>query len=117
MAATELTVQEISLDGLEATLDAATAPDGGDGGDKFENNGRTFVRVANASLAEITVTATSLLACNRGSTHNVSVAVGAGKTLDIGPFPISRFNDANGFVTVFVSLETDVTIGAISVAA
>lgn len=113
MAATIITAQPIVLTGLSPVLGAATAPAAGAGGDKFLNNGRKFAHILNGSAAEITATVTAVGFCSRGSLHSVSVAIPAGEFRQIGPFPQVQFNDSSGYVTVFVSLETTVTLACI----
>jgi hypothetical protein len=104
-----ITVQQISTAGLTATAAAAAA-----GGDTFLNNGRTFFRAINGSGSPITVTIDSLVACNQGSDHNIAVAVAAGATTDIGPFPQDRFNSSAGVASVTYSGVTTLTVAAIS---
>lgn len=45
---------------------------------------------------------------------DVVVAVPNGQTRLIGPFPVNRFNDANGLVAVSYSGVTTVTVGVLS---
>jgi hypothetical protein len=84
-----LTVQNLGITGLAATLAAAAA-----GGDKFDNptDERTFLRVANGGGSSINVTITVqksvVNAAGYGAvaTANQVVAVANGTTKDIGPF-------------------------------
>jgi hypothetical protein len=101
-----LTVQEITIDGLEAAAGVAA----GATGDTFANNGKCFIEVEDTGTTAPTVTIASQVACNQGETHDVTVDVQSGEIRHIGPFPTSRFNDADGLVTVTYSSETDVTI-------
>jgi hypothetical protein len=115
-----LTVQNLSLTGLAATLAAATATTG----DKFDNptDERTFLRVTNGSGASINVTITAQAANINVSGYglvalaNQVVAVAAGASKDIGPFPAALWNDANGQVNFVCSAVTSVTVGAIRMA-
>lgn len=101
-----LTVQQIAVTGLEAAAAAAAAA----GGDDFVNNGKTFIKVTDGAATAPTVTIASRVACSRGSTHNIAVAITAGESRYIGPFPMDRFNDANGKVSVTYSAVGSVTI-------
>jgi len=106
----EITVQQISTDGLEAAAGtAATAA-----GDTFKNNGRTFIIVEDTGTTAPTVTINSLVNCSQGHDHNLSVAVQSGEMRYIGPFPKDRFNDSDGMVTVTYDDDTDVTISVFS---
>lgn len=105
-----LTVQNVSLDGLEPSF-AAAAEDG----DTFVNNGRTFLHVKNAdTVAERTVTIDSLVDCNQGHNHDIVVEVPAEEERIIGPFSPSRFNSNTGVVSVTYDNHSDVTVAAIS---
>lgn len=114
MAATIIAVQSIALTGIVPAFTAATAP--ATGGDKFLNDGRTYVEVINGSGAPINVLVDSLVNCNQGHDHNITVAVANGARKKIGPFPQAIFNDASGYCTVTTSLETTITLGAFSLA-
>lgn len=106
-----ITVQQIALAGL--TPSAAAAASGG--GDTFVNNGLTFLEVTNGGGSSINVTVAGAQACSQGSTHDNVVAVGAGATKLIGPFPASRFNNpATGAASVTYSSATSVTVRAFS---
>lgn len=101
-----LTVQQIALTGLDAAVAAAA----GAAGDTFINNGRTFIKVTDTGTTAPVVTIASRVTCSRGSTHNVAVTVASGTERFIGPFPMDRFNDADGKVSVTYSAVTDVTV-------
>lgn len=103
-----LTVQEISLDGLEVTYTAADVS-----GDEFPNDGRVSFEVKNNGASSITVTFNSVAPCNYGYDHDVEVTVGAGKTLRYGKFEPGRFNNANGRVEVSYSGVDSVEVAAI----
>ena len=114
-----LTVQNLTLAGLAPTLTAAAG-----GGDTFANpsDERTFLRVANGSGSSVTVTIAkqkaTVSAAGYGAvaTADAVVAVAAGVTKDIGPFPAELWNDVNGAVNVAYSSATDVTVAAIRMA-
>lgn len=105
-----LTVQNVSLDGLEPSF-AAAAEDG----DTFVNNCRTFLHVKNADTAVArTVTIDSLVDCNQGHDHDIEVEIPAEEERIIGPFSSSRFNSNTGVVSVTYDDHSDVKVAAIS---
>lgn len=104
----DLTVQAISLSGINPTFGAAAET-----GDAFLNSGREYLHVKNGGGAEVTVTIDSQAACNQGFDHNAAVAVPASGERIIGPFPKARFNDANEKVQVAYSDVTGVTVAAV----
>jgi hypothetical protein len=114
-----LTAQALNIDGLAATLTSAAA-----GGDKFANpsDERTFLRVTNGSGASINVTITKQVAAVNApgygsvATADKVVAVAAGASKDIGPFPTALWNDAQNMVNVAYSAVTTVTVGVIRMA-
>ena len=111
MAASELTVQQVSTDGLEAAVAAAANADG----NYFTNNGKTFLLVTDTGTTAPTVTISSQVACNQGSTHDLTVSVQSGEARYIGPFPKDRFNDSDGYVQISYDDETDVTVEVFSI--
>lgn len=100
-----ITVQTLSRSGAVPTYAAATSSD------KFFNTGKEWVEVINGDSSSTTVTITSVGGCDQGFTHNETVTVAAGATKKIGPFPVARFNDDSGFVTIAFSNITSVTRG------
>ena len=104
----DLSVQTISLSGLNPTYGAAAA-----GGDAFVNSGREYLHVKNGGGASIDVTVDSQAQCNQGYDHNAVVAVPASGERLIGPFPKARFNDANEKVQIAYSAVTSVTVAAV----
>jgi len=100
-----LTVQQISRAGLTRSLTAAAG-----GGDTFANDGRTFLEVANRSGGSITVTIVTTANVDGNAVADTSVAVGAGVTMLIGPFPPATYNDANGIVSLTYSGVTSLTL-------
>jgi hypothetical protein len=110
MAATAITVQQMTSAGLEATTAAANVD-----GNYFINNGKTFLHVINGSASDITVTIDSPTECSQGGTHDVPVLVSAGEERFIGPLNQGRFNDDNGRVNVTYTAVTTVTVACISI--
>jgi len=106
-----ITVQNITLNtSLTPTFAAAAAA-----GDYFANTGKIFVYIKNANVgASRTITVNSQVNCNQGHDHNVTITVPASSEELCGPFPASRFNDADGRVQMTYSSEADLTLAAIS---
>lgn len=110
-----LTVQTISKSGVTITPVSATAL-----GDTIADDGkqRTFLEVINGGESSIDVTiskhATSVHAPGLGAVavSDIVVAVGAGVTKLIGPFP-DAYRGANGVIAVGYSAVTSVTVAAI----
>lgn len=108
--ATALTVQVIAIAGTTPSYAAAAAA-----GNYFTNDGRTFLQVKNAGGgSDCAVTIDSYVACDQGSTHDVSVTVvkTSGDKM-IGPFNPKRFNDSSSYVNVGYDQVTSVTVAAI----
>lgn len=108
-----LATQGISRAGLVATFAAASA-----GGDKFTPSKDTTLRVDNGSGASVTVTVASPWKNPIGQdSADVVVAVAAGATADIGPFPAEYFaNPAdNGLASVSYSSAASVQVAALAV--
>ena len=103
-----LTVQQISLAGLEPAFVAADAE-----GDEFVNSGRVFLHVKNGDALAATVTIDSQAPCNYGFDHNVEVSVPAGEERLIGPFKRNRFNNSEGKVQVAYSSVSNLTVAAV----
>lgn len=103
-----LTVQQLSLSGLNPSFAAAAA-----GGDEFVNSGKIYLHVKNSGAGSITVTVNSQAACSQGFDHDTAVSVPSGGERLIGPFAKSRFDDANGKVQIAYSGVTSVTVAAI----
>lgn len=104
----QLTVQDIVLAGLAPTYVAAAA-----GGNNFINDGRTFLHVKNGGASSINVTIDSVVQCNQGFDHDITVAVPNGGERMIGPFNPDRFNNSIGRVSVTYSAVTTVTVAAL----
>jgi hypothetical protein len=113
-SATVLTVQEISRTGKSVTeqMTAATATHG----EKFLNDGRTFLRVKNGNAATRTVTIETPGTVDGQALADLVVtiaATGDGDGLDfqdIGPFTAIH-NQSDGYVWAVCSAVVDVTIG------
>lgn len=104
----ELSVQEISITGLEHTLAAAAG-----GGDTFKNDGKTFFYVRNGSVGDITLTFTTPGKVGGVAIADPTVVVTAAEERMIGPFEPSIFNTSAGLVAVGYSGVTSLTVAAI----
>lgn len=105
-----LTVASFATVGLAPTFVAASA-----GGDKFANDGLTYLFVKNAGGAPITVTIDSKVQCNYGFDHDLVQSVAAGVTEKIGLFNSNRFADpVTGLIDVSYSAVTSVTVVPVS---
>ena len=109
MASGRLNLQPISTAGTIIATTAATATDG----DKFQNDGKTYLEVSNGGGVSTNVTISAQSKCNQGFTHDLTVAVAAGVTKWIGTFNPNQFNDASGDVLVTCNPVASVTIAAI----
>jgi hypothetical protein len=103
----ELIVLTIVQAGVEPALTAAAV-----GGNSFDNDGRTFFHVDNASGSLIWATFAAQNNCSLGQAHDIAVAVPAGEERMIGPFEKHIYNDNNDEVVVTYSNVTTVTVGA-----
>jgi hypothetical protein len=106
----DLTVQKISLSGVDASFVAADAA-----GDTFTNDGRTTFHIKNGSAAGITVTIDSASPCSYGYDHDVAVSVPAGGSIQVGPFRPDRFNKVGDKVHVSYSDVTSVTVATTNI--
>lgn len=110
-----LTIQEISKTGKSVTEDliAPTATHG----NKFINNGKTFLRVKNGSGGDITVTIDTPGTVSGLAIADLVVTVKATGDAngldfqDIGPFD-TNFNQSDGYVWAVFSAVTDILVGA-----
>jgi len=110
-----LTVQEISRAGKAVTypMVAPTATHG----NKFLNDGKTFLRVKNGAVGAITVTVESPATVDGQALADLVVTVAAtgnGTGLDdqlIGPFT-AIYNQSDGYVWAVCSAVETITIGA-----
>lgn len=109
-----LTVQESKYDTpVQPSLVAAAA-----GGDEFDNDGKTWLRVDNGGAPDVNVTINSQKNCNFGFDHDSGPhTVPSGETRIIGPFNTDRFNDSNGRCQVTYDDVTSVTVAVIKLGA
>lgn len=98
-----LTVQDTTIAGVVPSYVAVAASD------SFANGGRTIIHVKNGGASADVVAIDSLTACNQGADHDGGSSVAAGAEKMFGPFDSTRFNDANGRVTITHSFITSVT--------
>lgn len=112
MAASALTVQDISRAGVVITPVAANAD-----GNFFSNTGNISLRVVNGGASPITVTIPAQANCDQGTKHDITVTVANGATKEIGPFQMRHYNDASGYVQVTYSAVDSVTVAAVKLAA
>ena len=112
MAASALTVQEITRAGVAITAAAANVD-----GNFFTNSGNIALRVINGGASPITVTVPAQANCDQGTKHDITVTVANGATKEIGPFQMRHYNDASGYVQVTYSAVADVTVAAVKLAA
>lgn len=104
----ELTVQEITISGLEDVYVAAAG-----GGDTFKNDGNTFFECINGSGGDITLTFTTPGKVGGVAIADPTVVVTAGERRKVGPFEPSIFNTSAGLVAVGYSGVTSLTVAAI----
>ena len=85
-----LTVQQVTLTGLEITMVAADV-----GGDTFVNNGTdTILYIDNGSGGDLTLTVDGIGTAPTGAVafdDDIDIIITAGEFRHIGPFPKSRF--------------------------
>lgn len=105
-----LTAATVSRAGTDVAGVAAGA-----GGDSFANTGKEFLEVKNGSGASITVTLDVQATLEGMAVTDPTVAVAAGATKIIGPFPTHLFNDANGRANVTYSAVTTVTVKVLTI--
>lgn len=110
MARVTSTVTVLSRDGVTQTLGAAASD-----GEKFSNNGKTFVVIANGYTATITGTFVTPGTIDGLAIDDKEVAVPVGETYFAGPFPPSQYNQPSGSDLGYVYLNwsqvTSVTYG------
>lgn len=106
---TLLAVQKMALTGVAPTFSAVSASD------TFPNDGKTYIEVKNTSATPDTCTVVAQSTCNQGVLHDsiTSVPITTGDKV-IGPFEMSRFNNASGQCTVTHSTTANVTIAVVS---
>jgi hypothetical protein len=81
--------------------------------DSFSNNGKTMIRVNNGGGAPTTLTLddpnSTTPPAATAFNPDAAVTITNGTVKVIGPFPVARFNDANGRVQLAWSVTTSVT--------
>lgn len=102
-----ITAQQVKLTGMTPSFGAAAA------GDKVVADGRTALWVHNGSGGSITVTVTATKVVSGLSLSNLTVTVGAGTDMLIGPFPVDVFGDVNGQAAVGWSATASITRTAV----
>jgi len=105
----QLTIQTIARTGINLT-DLAVAADAA--GDKWANSGQEFIAVINSGGSAVTVTLNFAATLDGQSATNRTVSVPAGKTMFIGPFPQSLYNDSAGNAEIDYSAVTSVKVSA-----
>ena len=109
----QLTVQEVSKNSsLTPSFSAASSE-----GDTFLNNGKVLVYAKNANVgASRTITINSLVDCNQGFDHDITVTIPQSSEEMVGFFETDRFNNSSGQVSMTYDDESDLTIAAIRIA-
>ena len=114
-SAVALTVQDIDRDGISSDEDLVAADE--THGNKFADNGRTFLRVVNASAGDIVVTVHAERTIDGLVVPDLEVTVKATGDEDglddlfIGPFT-SNFRQTDGYVWCEYDDVTTFTVGA-----
>lgn len=103
-----LATRQIGVTGSTPAPVAASA-----GGDRVEVGPTNYLRVINGGGASITVTVDAVQACSQGFDHDVSVAVPAGSTREIGPLNSRFASNVDGLAAVTYSAVTSVTVEAV----
>jgi hypothetical protein len=80
-------------------------------GFKFLNDGKTRFYIKNADDGACTATIDTPQPCSYGGTtiHDTDLTITNAKDYVIGPFAKSRYNDADGYVTISITPNTDAT--------
>lgn len=91
-------------------IDAATAVAAAGGGDSFVNTGKEFLLIKNGSGGSITVTFVTQIQVDGQAVGDLAVAIAAGVTKLIGPFPKGYYNDGTDEVQVTYSGVTSLTV-------
>lgn len=100
-----LTAETVSRSGVDVAGVAASS-----GGDEFDNSGSDFVEIKNGGAGSINVTFVTQATVDGEAVADKVVAVPAGTTKIIGPFPKGIYNNANGRVQMTYSAVTSVTV-------
>jgi hypothetical protein len=108
----DLSIQTVSIDGLNPAFAAAAS-----GGDAFVNDGKSYVHAKNGHSSAQTVRVVSQVnpAPPGTAAANKDISIPAGQERQIGPFPKSAYNDANGKVQLqYPAGVTALTVAAVS---
>lgn len=105
-----LTVADAARTGIDMTGAAAAA------GDHFPNTGKEVLFVTNGDSGSHSVTVAVQKQVDGQAATPRTVAVAAGKTFAVGPFPTDDYNDADGFVQLSYSATTSVTVKVLKTA-
>lgn len=97
----------------EATAITFSAAAGG--GDKFENSGRDYLIVRNASGAPVNLTIVTPATTDGLAIADRVVAIGDGETHVLGPWQRDLYNDGDGFVNLTWSSAAGMTLAVIRV--
>jgi hypothetical protein len=112
MAATALTVTDISRSGVIPTLAAANVD-----GHLLPNTGREFVMVTNGDASPHTVTAAITKTVDGVTPAGKQITIAAGATKLFGPFKPEEYNNASAQVALTFDAVTSVTIQALRLTA
>jgi len=104
-----LTVQHPSRSANAITQPAAEA-----GGDVFPNTGKELLLIKNGSASPITLTIATPATVDGLAVSDRTVAIPAGETHLLGPFPTSYYNNASGQVALTYSDATSVTVAVLA---
>jgi hypothetical protein len=74
------------------------------------NDGNTIFFIKNGGGSPITVVANSILPCNQGVDHDVTITVTNAEERQCGPYEVDRFNDGTGHIQLTFSAIATVTI-------
>lgn len=108
-SAVALTVTEITRAGVAMTT-LPTTPTATHG-NKFANDGRTWVEIANASGGDVVATINTPGSVDGFAIAELTVTIANGARKAIGPFT-SIFNQSDGYVWVVCDVVSSVTMGA-----
>ena len=87
------------------------------GGDAFANTGHEMLVITNGDASSHSVTAHFQKSPDGLTVTDRAVAVAAGKTMIIGPFPTDLYNDTNNLVQLSYTAVTSVKVAVVKVTA
>lgn len=93
---------------------AITAASAAGGGDSFANSGKEMIWIKNGDSSSMTLTIATNATTDGLTVPNRTVAVAAGATKLIGPFPTPIYNDVNGNVQLTYSAVTSLTVAILA---